>query len=125
MSFAHALFMQMEIVSHRVCTGLWSEKGIRVRIIAELVRNEAKYLDNTYLSEGTENECKNSDFPKQYAQYSEEYILGTKLNYKTIHSLYRKEVLSITEKNTFMGIWQFHALATILNTPIYSVYPNL
>ncbi|KAH3818564.1 hypothetical protein DPMN_120285 [Dreissena polymorpha] len=31
----------------------------------------------------------------------------------------------IREDKSFMGIWQLHALSTVLDTPIYSVYPKL
>lgn len=46
---------------------LGHEDEIRVRIVSELASSETKYLDNTYLSAGAENECKQSDLPKQYA----------------------------------------------------------
>jgi hypothetical protein len=99
-----------------------NEDEMRVRIIHELVLNEEKYLSNEYLAPGS---CGNSDIAKQYAQYSEKFIPGTNLNRKNVRDLYRKEVLSITENYSFMGIWQIHALASVLNTPIHSIYPNL
>ncbi|KAH3696068.1 hypothetical protein DPMN_083531 [Dreissena polymorpha] len=33
--------------------------------------------------------------------------------------------MSIREDKSFMGIWQLHGMSTVLDTPIYSVYPKL
>lgn len=100
---------------------------IRVRIVVELVENENKYLDDNLLSPRNSmsiNRKKKAYPSKNYAQYSDTYIPGTKLNRQSIQKLYRAEVMAVKEDKCFMGIWQIHALASVLETPIYSVYPN-
>ncbi|WAR25167.1 hypothetical protein MAR_010871 [Mya arenaria] len=63
---------------------------------------------------------------KQYAQYSEMFIPNEReMTNENIKSIYRKEILSITKDKSFMGIWQVHALSSVLKTPIQSVYPEL
>jgi hypothetical protein len=42
-----------------------------------------------------------------------------------VKDIYRKEVMKIRIDKTYMGIWQLHTLASVLVTPIYSIYPKL
>lgn len=60
---------------------------------------------------------------KLYAQYSDMYSQGMLLNNDIIKSIYRMEVMKIKRNN--MGIWQLHALSSVLKCPIFSVYPTL
>ena len=101
---------------------------IRVRIIKELTENEDVYLNDDFLEKGhglSSSGKKKQNLSFIYAQYSENFIPGTKLDKKKVRTLYRNEIMSITQDQSFMGIWQIHALSTVLNKPIYSVYPNL
>jgi hypothetical protein len=38
---------------------------------------------------------------------------------------YRKEVMKIRIDKTYIGLWQLHTLASVPDTPIYSIYPKL
>ena len=60
---------------------------------------------------------------KFYAQYSDEYTVDV-LTPDAIKQIYRKEVQAATKNGTYMGIWQLHAVASILGTVIFSVYPE-
>jgi hypothetical protein len=42
-----------------------------------------------------------------------------------VKDIYRKEVMKIRIDKIYMGIWQLHTLASVLDTPIYSIYPKL
>ena len=99
---------------------------IRARIVKELVTQEDVYLNNEYLESGLSNktDCCKTSLKSQYAQYSEYYIPGMKLDENTIRDIYRKEIFSVTINKSYMGIWQLFALANVLNCAIYSVYPN-
>ena len=96
---------------------------LRVRIIEELVKNEECYLDNTFLSKGLNDVDESRNLTLSYCQYSEYYIPGLPLNNEEVKSIYQKEILSITEDKSYMGIWQLFALSSVLQTPIYSTYP--
>ena len=47
------------------------------------------------------------------------------MNASTIQLLYEQEVLKITTPNSEMGIWQLWALASVLQSNIFSIYPKL
>ncbi|XP_060601076.1 vertnin-like [Ruditapes philippinarum] len=96
---------------------------IRTRIIKELSEHEDYYLNNENLNKGLEAKTANN-LAKQYAMYSEYFIPGMNLDEKLIQEIFRKEVLSLTQNKSFMGIWQMFALSSVLGAPIKSVYPN-
>ncbi|MCG8046239.1 MAG: hypothetical protein N0E48_11390, partial [Candidatus Thiodiazotropha endolucinida] len=100
---------------------------MRVRIILEQVKHEKHYLNDNFLQTGKYGRSMDPkrSTKKQYAMYSESFIPGRRLTNESIKSIYRKEVLSITRNMSFMGIWQIHALSSILKIPIYSAYPDL
>ncbi|XP_071122434.1 uncharacterized protein [Mytilus edulis] len=97
----------------------------RVRIILELVANEDLYLNDDYLSSALELNIKTRQLSKQFAMYSSEYIPGDVLTPAAVRRVFRKEVLDITKINSFMGIWQLFAIASVLNSRVISVYPQL
>ena len=53
------------------------------------------------------------------------YVAGIHLTYNIVKDIYRKEVMKIRIDKTYMGIWQLHTLASVPDTPIYSIYPKL
>ncbi len=97
---------------------------IRVRIIVASVVNEDLYLSHEHLAQGLTAGYQPKNLPKNYAQYSMEFIPGTRLNPTLIRSLYREEIMHIRRDRTYMGIWQVHALSSVLNAPVRSVHPK-
>lgn len=98
---------------------------IRVRIVQELCLHKNLYLSPEYLRQGidvSDNEAKK--LPGKFAMFSEHY-LGGPLTETTIESIYTQEVVTISRQYTYMGIWQLFALSNVLNTRLFSVYPNL
>ena len=57
--------------------------------------------------------------------YSDEYVPGTRLTKETIRNVFETEVIKLTRIRSFMGIWEICALATVLQRPVFSVYPQL
>ncbi|KAK6187257.1 hypothetical protein SNE40_005323 [Patella caerulea] len=98
---------------------------LRVRILSELVLYEDMYLDTLFLERGTFTNKKSPHLPKVYAQYSDAFNPGTSLNIDRIKEIFRSEVLSIRKNRSFMGIWQIHALSSVLGVKLFSVYPQL
>lgn len=90
---------------------------MRARIVIELVLNEDFYLTDDNLSSTTPG------LSKFYAQYSDEYNLEV-LTPGTIRHIYRKEAQAVAVNRTFMGIWQLHAVASILKTEVLSIFPT-
>lgn len=98
---------------------------MRVRIIAELVLNSETFLSQEFLQKGLS--CTpNIDLAKSFAMYSEEYLPAenNSLGRSEIKLIFEKEIMKITKKATYMGIWQLFALASALERPIYSIYPK-
>ena len=95
---------------------------IRAHIIKELALHKELYLSKEYLSKSLRKKDKN--ILKSYAMYSDEYVPGSVLTDGIIEDIFEQEVMSIRDSQTFMGIWQLFALASILKRPIMSVYPK-
>lgn len=101
------------------------EVEIRARIIRELIISKSKYLDYTYLRKGVDiTDTEAQKLPAEYAMFSEYYEMEH-MSEKNIENVFEKEVLSICKKGVYMGIWQIFALANVLQSNIYSVYPKL
>ena len=98
---------------------------IRVRIIKELTSNDKLYLDHTFLSLGLPEIDDSRNLPRIYSMYSDMYVPGVQLDNKAVRNIFEQETLKLRIDKSFMGIWQMHALASVLNVPIYSVYPRL
>ena len=96
---------------------------IRVLIALELVLNKSTYLDENFLSLGRK-EPRRPNICARYATYSPGYNPDNDLTPKEIERLYEDEVLEIIKPNSYCGIWQLHALATVLECPIRSIYPG-
>jgi hypothetical protein len=97
---------------------------MRVRLLHELVLHKDTYLNNDFLSRGCVQDCQ-KHFIKIYAQYSDMYVPGMLLDERTIEFIFKMETLKIRLDKSFMGIWQIHALSSVLNTPVFSIYPKL
>ena len=97
---------------------------IRARIVIELTKNEDIYLNSRHLAKGTSlNDHDATKLPGCFAAYSPEYTAGDPVTEDAIRRIYQQEVLHISRKNAFMGIWELFALASILKCRLFSVYP--
>ena len=98
---------------------------MRVRIIVELVVHKDTYLDDSFLEKSfgpsSQTPCHLST---TYAMFSDQYIPGSKLLSSDINQLYEKEVMAILMPASYMGIWQMHAISSVIGVPIQSVYPG-
>ena len=58
--------------------------------------------------------------------YSDYYdpSVNTSLTPANVADIYRRETMHITRRGEFMGIWQMHALASILGAQLVSIYPQ-
>lgn len=100
---------------------------IRIRILIELVLNDSKYLDSEFLQRGLPIQMIHSSvsLPKIYAQYSDMFNVGMALDENGIRNVYQMEVMKIRLDKSYMGIWQIHALSSVLNTPIFFNLPKV
>ena len=92
-------------------------QDIRLLIIQELVLHKSYYLDEQNLKRGYDLPCKDNELIKAFAQYSDHFIPGQKLNAKAKKQLYEREVMDLCRDKSYMGIWQMFALATVLKMP--------
>lgn len=95
-------------------------REIRLRITMDLIINRELYLNDEYLSRGLPPG--QSIRAVNIAQFSEFYM-GDNTNEGVMY-VYDQEVTHAMRCGTFMGLWQLFALANVLQTVIYSVYPN-
>jgi hypothetical protein len=96
-------------------------KEMRVRIIMEFALHQETYLDSVYLSRGLDHH--DAKLPTIYGMYSGEHVPCTQQE-DWVRTIFYQELLTISKGSRDMGIWQLHALATVLGTPIQSVYPQ-
>ena len=97
---------------------------MRVRTVQELIAHDNTYLDDKFLADGISDATINVS--ATYAQYSPKYTPGTRVDDREIRLLYEQEVMDVIRPNAFCGIWQMHALASVIGTPpVKSLYPGL
>ena len=95
---------------------------VRVRIAIELAMNATTYLDDQFLSGNDQDTSKR--WSLTYAMFSDSYEPGTKLTKTDVHNLYKEETMAMIKTGVYMGIWQIHAMASILGVKVQSVYPG-
>ena len=100
-----------------------SHLELRVRLVQELLLHDSCYLDDDFLAQG--KMAGTSQIAAAYAQFSPSFVPGTKLGREDIRKLYENEVQDVIRPNTFCGMWQIHALSSVLSTPIRSLFPGL
>ena len=117
----------MEVASTMHCRDDESHcVGMRVRVIAEGVKNMNLYLNHDYLCRGldfphwSEDECASI-----YSTYCSFYMAGMSLDHDSVIKYYKKEMLNLTNFGEYSGIWQFHQTANILGCCVQSVYPHI
>lgn len=99
---------------------------MRVRIAAELALHADLYLDDDVLKQEMGHMPVTSR-KETYAMFSDKYRphQGSLLTSKDVQTLYEEETMSIVKPSTYMGIWQLHALSSVLGARVKSVYPGL
>ena len=99
-----------------------SHVEMRIRIVHELAMHDKDYLDNRILARGTSKP--RTKWAMMYATYSPHYNPGTKLSEDGIRDVFEKEVMDIIKPGEYCGIWQIHALSSIIGVPVQSLYPG-
>ena len=61
-------------------------------------------------------------YSEQYALFSGQYAHGNIED--IIESVYEKEMLEMSQKNTHMGMWQIWASTNVISRPIMSIFPD-
>ena len=84
--------------------------------------NKQRYLDNSYLSVGSKSLQIEGSFSEQYALFSGQYAHGNIED--VVESVYEKEFLEMSHKNTHMGMWQIWASTNVIGRPIMSIFPE-
>lgn len=93
---------------------------IRIRMIIEQTLFKSYYLSN----KGLRKQVGEQNIAKTYAMFSDELKQGDKLSPKTVERIYESEVFSVIGNGTYCGIWQLHALTTVLKCNVQSIYPD-
>ena len=75
---------------------------LRAKIVVEGVYNKQRYLDKIYLSVSSKSLKIEGSFSEQYALFSGQYAHGNIED--VIESVYEKELLEMSHKNTHMGM---------------------
>ena len=93
----------------------------RVRLEYEALLNAKHYINNRYLSRGSNIVYRRGGPCKQIAMYSNYYTPGEELD---VVKIYKQEVLTLSKMNTYCGLWQLAQAANVLRRPVMSVYPT-
>ena len=91
---------------------------IRVRIVIEAVQRKQLHLNDRFLKLGQSPALPNRSLSEMYSVYSQCYLNG-----KTVEEIYEEEVLTICQDEAYMGLWQIHQVANLLQRPVGIVYP--
>lgn len=105
-----------------LCSGHEEDfRELRIRVIAELCLHEELYLDSDFLSNGHDNR---NDYAEKYSQYVQNYMAEkVKGNPAIVKRLFEDQVFVARMNGVWGTMWELHALASVLKTNIYSVYP--
>ena len=103
-----------------------NHEEMRTRIVVEGVKNETTYLSHNYLAHGEVTDRHRRSFRKKptplpvvYAQYSDEYIPGSRLmTEQDIYEIYQRELVTIIQPGKYMGTWQLFQACNILKCPL-------
>ena len=90
---------------------------MRVRIVHELIAHKALHLEDAFLSRGLATE-ETRNVALRYAQYSPWYVPEATLTDSDIDQVNKKEVAYEIRPGAFCGMWQLHAVASILENRI-------
>ena len=82
---------------------------IRVRIVKEAVRRKLLHLNDTFLRLGQSPTSPERSLSEMYSIYSQCYRNG-----KPVEEIYNDEVLTICQDEAYMGLWQIHQVANLL-----------
>jgi hypothetical protein len=97
---------------------------IRAHIVKELHENLEYYLDKDSFLPGKHPEGHNNA-PSQFAQYSDQLSsTHDTRDPKCVADILLREVENVKKMGSYMGAWQVAALATVLQRPVISVYPE-
>lgn len=53
------------------------------------------------------------------------YVPGMLFDERTVEFIFKMETIKIRLGKSYTGIWQIHVLSSVLNTPVFSIYPKL
>ena len=87
-------------------------------------RHTTTFTSTATMQGGDLHESGSADLVKNYCQHSPHFNTSP-LDAANIKRIFRKEVRSIASPGVWMGIWQIHAVASILGSRLSSIYPKL
>ena len=93
---------------------------MRTRIVMELALNLDTYLDDEFLKSG--HECEDY-LPTIYAMYSGNHFRGKHVSKTKLRGILCKEIEEISKPAWYMGVWEIHAVASVIQRKIQSIYP--
>ena len=97
---------------------------LRARIVIKGILNKSHYLDSECMNRGANSARLCENLPEVYSKYSDYYVNGQRITENTVDYIYTQEIHECSRLGSFMGLWQFAQAATVLNTPIQSVFPE-
>ena len=102
-------------------------KEIRMRIAREAFVNSGRYLDSEYLYKGSMNRSNNINIVEFYSLVSPVFNLMPRdeqfMNAVNFRKIYSKEALTMIEDRKWMGMWQLHQFANVVQRPLRIIYP--
>ena len=98
---------------------------VRVRLLADALKNETRYLKNEFLKISAWHGSENVNFVHNYCQYSDHFNdpLVT-LTDSIVLELYRKEWFEFRLLGCYAGMFQIHSAANTFQTKLISHYPD-
>ena len=96
---------------------------MRARMVIEGIVHKEYYLCDSCLERGASCIHGNADLPTVFATFSEFYTSCQKLTQDAVEDMYCMEMYSCSKIGSCMGIWQLAQAASVLRTPLHTIYP--
>ena len=97
---------------------------MRARLVIEGAIHKEFYIVHEHLSRGSTISREEERLPYLYVQYSDHYLNGQKITANTVDYIYSCELHDVAKVNSYMSLWQLAQAASVLEIPIWSVYPT-
>lgn len=94
---------------------------MRVRIVCELISFRDLYLNDEFLARGLAAKPAHS-ISLAYASYFGD--LPEKVTDQVVPHIFEAELMVVRKRSHDMGMWQLHALSSVLKMPVFSAYPS-
>ena len=101
-------------------------KALRVLYVIEAVTNYERYIDNDYLSLGSQRVYKRGSTLEVIIAYSQVWKSSDtrRIGKQVASDYFKREVMLVRKEGAWCGLWEMAVMVNVLQVPIRGFYPN-